>query len=595
MDGEAQGPDSGAISGTEHVMHGRTLLIMILLGLAMPGGVLAQWSPDSLQNLTVCDVNGEQATPKIAATSDGGCYISWFDSRTGGYAMYLQRLDADGNALLGANGLLVSDHEQMSWLTDYDLAVDGGDNAVLVFSDIRYNGDLDVTAYRIGGDGSFLWGADGICLSDTTRTGFEPAPQVAVTAGGNCYFAWGWSDSNYMNVFQKVSPTGDKLWGDWGISMESGESEFSSPDLVPSGEDSVIVLFKSSTGSFPSQVTELYTCLLEGDGSLGWGDTYMLIYDGGAITPWNTPGIGSDGEGGALYWWYDAPSLSTFNVWVQHVDAEGNMLYPMNGAQASTNSADRLHMSPAAVYDTIGDNAYVFWVETDVNQNMFGLYGQCFSSVGARLWTDSGLELVPLTGSQVSMPTAYCDDEVLYAGYMVDASGTALRAFRVGFDGSIIWGPVTLSAASLGGKDDPGVCAGMNTTIYAWSDDRSDGGIYAQNLNPDGSLGPYLGISGPWTPGSLSPLTVSPNPSIGGVTLGFGLESGGQATLEVYDLTGRMVGNVRTGLLPPGAQTYSWDRTDGTGSMLEPGVYLVRLTTADGTSVARMVLLGAGG
>lgn len=567
-------------------------LTAIILCLTLPGVASAQWSSDSLQNLTISDLNGEQALPKIVATSDGGCFISWFDSRSGGYAMYLQRLDADGNPLLQADGLLISDHAQMSWLVDYDLAVDGSDNAVLVFSDIRYTGDLDVTAYRIGSDGSFLWGADGICLSDTTKSGFEPAPRAAVTGSGNCYFTWGWSDEEYMLVFQKVSPAGDKLWGTWGISVMSGESEFSFPDLAPSGTDSVIVLFKSSTGSFPAQTTHLYTGMLDLNGDWAWGDTYMLIYDGGAITPWNTPGIGPDGKGGAIYWWYDAPSLSTFNVWVQHMDVDGSMLFPMNGAQASTYSADRLHMNPSAVYDPVGDRAYVFWVETDGNQNLFGLYGQSFSATGVRQWTDAGLELVALSGNQVSMPTVHSDGDALYVGCLTDDSGSALRAFRVGFDGLIPWGPVTLSAASLGGKDDPVVCAGQDqSAIYSWCDYRNDYGIYAQNLNPDGSLGPAEGITGPWLPGDDASLSIFPNPSVGSVTLCFGMETGGEASLEVYDLAGRHVVTVLTGQLRPGEQSFIWDRTDGYGSLLEPGIYLLRLVTDSGSSTARMILL----
>ncbi len=67
------------------------LVLMLLCTAAM-----GQWSPDSTENLTICDLPGEQVTPKIAGTSDGGCFISWFDQRSGDYNMYLQRLDYQG-------------------------------------------------------------------------------------------------------------------------------------------------------------------------------------------------------------------------------------------------------------------------------------------------------------------------------------------------------------------------------------------------------------------------------------------------------------------------------------------------------------------
>jgi len=43
--------------------------------------IFSQWTGDPLQNLVVCEATGEQVLPKISLTSDGGCYIAWFDTR----------------------------------------------------------------------------------------------------------------------------------------------------------------------------------------------------------------------------------------------------------------------------------------------------------------------------------------------------------------------------------------------------------------------------------------------------------------------------------------------------------------------------------
>lgn len=161
------------------------LYLMYLLLFAGLYPLSAQWNNDPLQNLAVADTSGEQVLPKIQPTSDGGCYISWFDSRSGNYDVYLQRLNARGEIQWAPKGLLVSNHPQQSWLVDYDLAVDPDDNALLVFADIRNGGssDLDVFAYKIAPDGSFLWGPDGIGLSDVSSSDFEAAPKVAATGG----------------------------------------------------------------------------------------------------------------------------------------------------------------------------------------------------------------------------------------------------------------------------------------------------------------------------------------------------------------------------------------------------------------------------
>jgi len=558
--------------------------------LIFTGYALAQWSSDSLLNLQICDLAGDQTIPKIAATSDGGCFISWFDSRDSGYCLYLQRLNELGEVQFTEDGLLISAHTQQSWLVDYDMAVDGNDNAVVVFSDVRNPGsDLDVSAYMISSDGSFLWGPDGICLSDTTVPGFEPAPKVAVTGNGNCVFTWGRSDLEDVLIFQKISPAGDKLWGDWGISITDAAADLSSPDVVAAGEDSVIVLWKSSTGSFPMQVTHLYTQKFSDLGTGIWEDTYIQIYNSGAITPWSFPEVISDGAGGAIYSWYDAPGTSIFNSWVQHIDAEGTMLFPMNGAQASTNSTDRLHMNPSAACD--GDQVFVFWVETNGNQSQFGLYGQKFSAAGDRLWTDSGLELLPLGSSQISYVRTLSDASGLYIGYLIGSVETAVGSFRTDCDGSVTWGPTTLSAASLGGKGDLGACGGYGESAYfTWQDARNESGIYAQNINQDGSMGPYLGIGS----GSvqMDPLiNISPSPAAGTVNISFTMKIAGFASLDVYDISGRLVKNLMSGEINQGTHMIIWDRSYPAGESSAPGMYFVRLGTSSGGITEKMILL----
>jgi len=553
------------------------------------GNALGQWSSDSLLNLQICDLTGDQVIPKIAETTDGGCFISWFDSRNGSYCLYLQRLDYQGNTLFPENGLLVSDHAQQTWLVDYDMEVDANDNAVLVFSDTRNEPDeLDVSAYKIGSDGTFLWGPDGICLSNPGEPGFEPYPTLAITGNGNCVVTWGKATTESFLVFQKLSPAGEKLWGDWGITLESA-ADLSTPFVTAAGEDSVIVLWKSATGSFPSQVISLYTQKFDMNGVGVWGDTPMLIYDSGAITAWNNPEIISDGNNGAVYSWYDSPDLSTFNVWVQHIDSGGNLLFPANGAQASTNSTDRLHMYPSATCNSANGEICVFWVEENDNQNQYGLYGQRFSPAGDRLWTDSGLELLPLASSQISPLAAVDSDEPgIFIGYLYGTPNAALRTVNIDYDGTVLWGPVTLSAGSLGDKGDLQSCPGFDqSAFYAWNDSRNSSGIFAQNVHQDGSLGPYLGISGAAPGTDLNQLSVFPNPSNGMITVSFIMETAGSASLEIYDMGGRLAGILASGELGPGEHSVSWQRDSG----IATGIYMLRLKTGGNQSVSRLVLL----
>ena len=136
---------------------------------------IAQWSGDPSLNTAIVIASGEQVIPKIVSSPSypGISYVSWFSSESGNYNVRLQKLDAYGNKLWADDGLLVSNHTAMTWLTDWDMAIDNNDCAILTFQDIR-TGSNNIVAYKISPDGAFLWGDDGIQLSNTSA--FDASP-----------------------------------------------------------------------------------------------------------------------------------------------------------------------------------------------------------------------------------------------------------------------------------------------------------------------------------------------------------------------------------------------------------------------------------
>lgn len=189
---------------TERITQAALILLLVAL-VSVPA--MAGWPDDPAENMVICDRNGRQSSTKIAAISDGGCYISWYDKASGNYDVYLQRLSGSGVAQWPANGLLVSAHPQETWVNDYDLACDQDDHAIVVINDIRDGSDRDIFAYRISPAGEFVWGADGLTLS--ANDGYEPDPRVTVTSDGNLVFAW--QEENNLHL-RKVTPAGADLW-----------------------------------------------------------------------------------------------------------------------------------------------------------------------------------------------------------------------------------------------------------------------------------------------------------------------------------------------------------------------------------------------
>ena len=82
-----------------------------------------------------------------------------------------------------------------------------------------------------------------------------------------------------------------------------------------------------------------------------------------------------------------------------------------------------------------------------------------------------------------------------------------------------------------------------------------------------------------------------PNPAAGSVEIRFSLAAPGIAGLAVYDVSGRRVNTLLSGLAPAGPQRLRWEATDERGSPVPAGVYFLRLVAAGRTLVRNVVVL----
>lgn len=82
-----------------------------------------------------------------------------------------------------------------------------------------------------------------------------------------------------------------------------------------------------------------------------------------------------------------------------------------------------------------------------------------------------------------------------------------------------------------------------------------------------------------------------PNPFNASTTIDFTLSSESQVELEVYDLVGRKVAQLVTGVQPAGYHQITWDGVESNGRAVASGIYFYRLTAEGQSLTKRMMLL----
>ncbi len=463
------------------------ILPLALLCLILSPNAFAQWNSDPMLNLGVAVKPNDQVQPKIRATPDGGCYISWFDNDPSGnppfgYDVFMQRLDASGVAQWAAGGIRFADLG-MSSTQDYGLDVDADGNALLAFLDDRNPHGTAVTVMMVNPDGVQLWGARG--RKPGKGPDFLGNPKITATSDG--YSVAGWIDGNNL-TFQKMNAAGHRQWGEDGITIIAPAGlTYSLADLHAGDDGSVIVSFVSAAGFTGAK--HLLANKLSGTGALLWGANHVAVFDGGSLQFGNFPPFVTDGAGGAVFGWYEVSPLQSR---AQHILADGTEAFPHNGVPGSTNTGHD-QVNPSVSYDPVSGSTYLFWDEIlEGPLTNEGISGQKFDPAGVVQWGDTGLVVQPLTSSAVINITSVLTSAgplVVWSSEPAFAQDSIFGA-KVDPSGAIICPPFAVSSILSSKSRLDLTLSSFGVAFAAWSDGRADGGdIYAQDIKADCTLG----------------------------------------------------------------------------------------------------------
>ena len=158
--------------------------------------------------------NTPQQNPKMVKTSDGNYLAIWEDSRFGFANLYAQKFDSRGNKLWDANGIVVCNNAANQ--TSAQLVADNAGGALIVWQDFRLE-NSDLYIQKLSAQGDILLGTTGkpLCLAAAGQF----APEITTDGYGGAIVAWhdyrsGGGEDIYA---QRVDTEGKMLWTKDGV------------------------------------------------------------------------------------------------------------------------------------------------------------------------------------------------------------------------------------------------------------------------------------------------------------------------------------------------------------------------------------------
>jgi hypothetical protein len=441
----------------------------------------AQWSSSAASNQSIGDGPGDQVQPKLAPTSDGGCYVSWYDqdasgSPAFGYDVRLQRLDAHGNEQWPHRGVLVADRG-FSSTQDYGLDVDLFGNAVLAFRDDRFVG-TQVTMAVVDTAGVLVWGSNGVQVSNTTA--FVAVPRVCGTTDGHHIAAW--AENNELHL-QKLDLAGLPQWPSDVVLTAAGSNL--APSCLQASDNGSFIVSMVKSGSFTSP-RHLWAQKFDAAGAPLWGAQPLPVFDGGSLQIGNFPTFVPDGSGGAVFGWYsNSPALECR---AQHVDATGVEQFPHNGSAAATGANDRVN--PSVAFSPA--SASTFLVYTEISGGQDRVAAQSFDALGNLQWGPLGVGVTNYSALDTASTLALVVEDRLMA-FWTEAPGFAqdqVMAARLDAFGAVTVAPFVVSSTPASKFRVNVARSTVGFPILAWNDDASGSAdVLVQNVVPSGSLG----------------------------------------------------------------------------------------------------------
>jgi len=328
-----------------------------------------------------------QESPVLASDGSGGIIVAWQDGRSGGYDIYAQALNAAGATRWPVSGVPIctaTGTQVLQVATD-----DGAGGAIVAWRDQR-GADTDIYAQRVDNGGTTLWLANGAAVCDTIGT--QSDVRILSDQQGGAFMIWRdrRSGTNSDLYAQRVNPSGTMLWTKNGVVVTAAANDQLSPAVVNDGRFGIIATWHDARNGLDY---DIFAQRIRPNGAAAWTANGVGV----SVTAGNQqmPVITSDGAAGAIVAWFDPRTNSRGDVYAQRVDSLGVQQWTVNGVAAC--AADSTQFVRTIVSDKSG-GAIIGW--DDDRAGFREVWSQHVNANGSLLWAPLGLQIATAAGQR---------------------------------------------------------------------------------------------------------------------------------------------------------------------------------------------------
>ena len=362
--------------------------------------------------------------------------------------------------------------------------------AFMVWRDYRNNSGIfegDIYGQQIDFSGNPLWTTDGIIINNAANGQFRP--KIIGDENGGAIIVWaknGGGFYGYDLYAQRIDADGNLLWNPNGVEVAVSNATDSFHEIVPDGNGGVIVTWQRLP-TVPGE-TDIYVQRVDASGNVLWTNNGVAVCVATGSQSW--PKLVCDLNGGAIIVWEDGRNGPGNNdIYIQRINENGIAQWTTDGIPVCN---DISNQTETAICSDGNGGAIVSWTDSRTTES--AIYGQRINSAGEVQWAVNGKFLSPPSTACSKSILCYANPNTTYIVWEIDISitETNIGSQKIDLDGNLLWGTSGVDICTASGYQVEtsfinNIAGGM---IITWQDLRnnSEGDIYAQWIDEDGNV-----------------------------------------------------------------------------------------------------------